>query len=108
MIEDLFGLSLFEMFREKDLLTNFSKQDLPIYEKAVELYGDNDLFISYKAYDIHGNSQSHWLMSLRTKRRKNLSDFWEIFHAIQKGERPNIERRELARKSTIRAVYGHA
>jgi hypothetical protein len=104
----MFGLDFIETFHENDLLTNFSKKDLPIYEKAVKEYGDTDLFISHKANDIYGNSQSDWLMSLRTKRRKNLSDFWEIFHAIQKGEQPNIDRREMARKSTVRAVYGHA
>jgi hypothetical protein len=67
------------------LITNFDRSDRHIYQKAIELSGHSELYIADDAIDIFGNRLTY-LLALRTNECKDLSDFWDIFEQIQKGE----------------------
>jgi len=68
---------------EEDLLTNFHSKDLELYRKAIELFGDNTLYISCKAFDRNGRTLKD-CYSLRTKKDKDRSDFWNLFRTLRK------------------------
>ena len=68
---------------EVSLITNFDKSDLHIYQKAIELSGHSELYITDDATDIWGNRLTY-LLALRSKERQDLSDFWDIFEQIRK------------------------
>lgn len=71
-------------FEEENLLTNFSEKDLPLYEKVIEEFGDNSLYISEEAYDSYGNCLEDDY-SLRTKKPyADRTSFWRLFDSIKK------------------------
>lgn len=65
----------------KNLITNFAKSERPIYQKAIDKYGWNGLYISKDAYWRDGTKDNK-AYSLRWsgKERIDLSRFWEIFN----------------------------
>jgi len=72
-----------DWFEEEDLLTNFTEKELPLYEKTIQEFGDDTLFISDEAFSGQGRRlEGHY--SLRTKEHKDRSDFWELFDSIRK------------------------
>lgn len=75
-----------------NLLTNFLKEQLPIYEKAIKEYqdktGDKTLFICDKAYWKNGRYDPR-LCSLRACESKDRTDFWDIFKRIKKEFKDN-------------------
>jgi hypothetical protein len=95
-----------DCFEEEDLLTNFDKKQLNTYEKAIKQYGDKDLFISDEAYDRRGRSLKGWLMSLRTKNRKDLTNFWKLFRELDCIDEAERSRKEFNRIATIKKLYG--
>ena len=69
-------------YEEEDLLTNFSSEQLPLYEKILNKFGDKSLFISDKAYNNQGNLLEGYY-ALRTKTNQDRSIFWEFFRSIE-------------------------
>lgn len=75
------------------LLTNFYKPRLSLYMSAIDIDSKRDkeidygLYIRYDAFDINGN-QVHDCYSLHTTNRCDMSEFWKIFRALEKGELP--------------------
>ena len=69
-------------YEEEDLLTNFNSEQLPLYEKALNKFGDKSLFIGDKAYNNQGNLLEGYY-ALRTKTNQDRSDFWELFRNIE-------------------------
>ena len=67
----------------KNLLTNFAKQQRPIYQKAIDEYGCDELYISEDAYWRDGTKDNS-LLSLRYKGDwcRDLTEFWRIFDKI--------------------------
>ena len=68
----------------KNLITNFTKKERPIYQKAIKKYGWDGLYISEDAYWRDGTKDSG-LLSLRWsgEERRELSEFWKIFNDIR-------------------------
>jgi Fic family protein len=68
----------------KNLITNFIKKERPIYQKAIEKYGWDGLYISEDAYWRNGTKDNS-LLSLRYKgdQCRNLSEFWKIFRELR-------------------------
>jgi hypothetical protein len=65
------------------LVTNFSVNRLPIYEKAIQKFNKGDLiYIKKEAYDIAGNIMPK-NMSIHCDKWVDLSDFWNIFEEIK-------------------------
>lgn len=83
-------------YEELDLLTNFGESALPLYKKAIEQFGDDDLYISDKAYNMHGAKMEN-SFSLRTKIYKDRSDFWNLFDRLR--EENNADLYESALKA---------
>lgn len=73
----------YDEFQEDDLLTNFESPDLNLYEQAIKEFNDETLFISDKAYDCKGNLIKN-CYSLRTAIDCERSEFWKLFHEIEK------------------------
>lgn len=71
--------------KEPSLITNFDKSDLHIYQKAIELSGHSELYITDDATDIWGNRLTY-LLALRSKECQDLSDFWDMFEQILEEE----------------------
>jgi len=69
-------------FEEPNLLTNFDESMLPIYEKALSLLNDTDLYIDEQAYNCYGHLLSGYY-ALRTLGYRDRTDFWEIFRSIE-------------------------
>ena len=68
----------------KNLITNFIKKERPIYQKAIEEYGWDGLYISEDAYWRDGTKDKS-LLSLRYKGEEcgDLSEFWKIFRELK-------------------------
>ena len=66
-------------FYDAHLIRNFRDYELPLYKKAIEEYGDEDLYIDPEAYDNHGRRICDDL-ALKTKRHKCFDDFFELIH----------------------------
>jgi hypothetical protein len=66
------------------MVTNFDKNRLPIYEKAIQEYDKSEiLYIKEDAYDMNGDFTGD--MSLHcSEKGTDLSDFWDIFDKIKK------------------------
>ena len=65
------------------LLTNFSVEELSIYQRAIEAYGGKaHLFICNNAFAANGmhlqDCHALWVYG-----NQDLSDFWRIFRQIQ-------------------------
>jgi hypothetical protein len=69
-----------------DFVTNFYKEDLPFYKKAVYIFNDEDLFISDEAYDCYGN-KLEGCFSLRYVGDNLLTGFWNILNNIRNNSR---------------------
>lgn len=69
-------------YEEESLLTNFDSRQLPIYEKALNKFGDASLYIDNKAYNSQGNLLEG-CYALRTKTNQDRSMFWNLFRTIQ-------------------------
>lgn len=69
-------------------ITNFSKKDLPIYEKAIETYvnktGRDTLYIVKTGYDHHGELLPNDRSLHNFKLNDDLTDFWDIFYEVKK------------------------
>ena len=75
------------MFYDNDtLLTNFSKSETEIYSRAIKKYeekcGDKCLYITEDAYWQNGHKDPE-LSALRTRERKDMTEFWRIFEQIE-------------------------
>lgn len=70
-------------FEEANLLTNFDASELELYQKAIEVFRDDTLYIDDKAYDGYGN-RLNGDYALRTKANKDRSDFWELFRSMER------------------------
>jgi hypothetical protein len=69
-------------------ITNFDPKDWPIYQKAIEEYGDKRLFLSRK-----GMPPAIWLCSLHDLGgRRNLSDFWKVFDSARQSKGTDNQR----------------
>lgn len=64
------------------MLTNFEKDEEAMYKKIIEIYGDDSLYISDKAYDIKGNILENHLALIDTK-SKDSSEFWNLFDELK-------------------------
>jgi hypothetical protein len=69
-------------FEKENLLTNFGTSELKTYKKAIEIYGDDTLYIDDVAYDSWGN-RLNGDYALRTKEYKDRSEFWELFRSLR-------------------------
>ena len=67
-----------------NLVTNFRKEQEPIYKKAIEEYGWDGLYITEEAYYLNGvrDYDAHALR-VKTNNIPDLSDFWKIFYRIK-------------------------
>jgi hypothetical protein len=66
-------------------ITNFSKERVPLYEKAVELYNryfNDELWI--ESGPMAGTHCDGY--SLHAKRFRDISEFWDIFYALKEGK----------------------
>lgn len=71
-----------ELFSEDtSLVTNFSKSDRCLYERAIELSEHSELYISDDATDIYGNRLPH-LLALRSREFKSLTYFWDVYEQL--------------------------
>ncbi len=74
-------------YYEDNTLTNFTKEERPIYEKALKIYkektGKNNISIRDTAYDGWGNLLSDH-NALVTSDFENKTDFWRIFDDVRK------------------------
>jgi len=77
-------ISDWDEYHEENLLTNFGADQLSIYETAVKDFGDTSLYIDNQAYDRRGNLIENYY-ALRTKSKKDRSDFWKLFRGIRDG-----------------------
>lgn len=63
-------------------VTNFGNSRLPLYEKAIEIIADQDLFLS--DIPMYGGGQFMTdYASLHFSTRKDLSHFWEILDKLK-------------------------
>jgi len=77
----MFGYN--DWFEEDDLLTNFTKDELTLYEKTIEKFGDDTLFISDEAFSGQGRKlRDHY--SLRTTVHKDRGDFFDLLRRLRK------------------------
>lgn len=66
-------------------LTNFNNEQLGIYEKVIELNGDDNLFcICENAYDSNGRYIDGYSALHITRTDEDLSEFWRIFDNLRK------------------------
>lgn len=75
------------------LITNFSDNQLSVYEAAIYVYKSdvNRLVISKYAYDVNGNFIPGMSSLHLTETDGNgLSDFWSIFNTLQLQSDPSI------------------
>ena len=84
MQKNCFKLYDYDEYHEENLLTNFGADQLSIYETAVKDFGDTSLYIDNQAYDRRGNLIENYY-ALRTKSKKDRSDFWKLFRGIRDG-----------------------
>ncbi len=56
-------------------VTNFASQFWPVYEAAIDEFGDPDLFLQ-KEPSPNGRSRDN---SFHIRERKRLDEFWEIY-----------------------------
>ena len=73
-----------ESYNEADenLLTNFDKEERPLYEKAIAMSGETTLYIREEAYDVYGNLIEEY-NALCCTEHKDYSEFWRCFEIVQ-------------------------
>ena len=73
-----------ESYNEQDenLLTNFDKEDRPLYEKAIAMSGETTLYIREEAYDVYGNLIEEY-NALCCTDHKDYSAFWRCFETVK-------------------------
>lgn len=64
-----------------NLLTNFDRCELPIYETAIKLYGKNDVYIDENAY-LPDGQKDETAYALRCTEDRDYSDFWKVFDKV--------------------------
>ena len=65
-------------------LTNFSNEQLPLYQKAVKAHGDPSFFIS----NVVMAGRIQWDgCSLHHSKREDAGKFWKVFRRLQREER---------------------
>lgn len=82
MLYDCDGLLWDDLFDGDHLLTNFCAEELWKYEKAVEQFGDDTLYICEDAYDRAGNLLFGYY-ALRSSKCADRSEFWKLFRSIR-------------------------
>lgn len=83
---DIYEVDDFDL--DDNVLTNFPKEQEPIYRKAIEEYGWDGLYIDEDAYWNDGTKDDS-LYALKCIERRNLTDFWSVFDKL-KSVIPNI------------------
>ena len=69
--------------QDSSLITNFFVSELSHYEKAIEMFGDDTLYIDSGAFDCNGRRLPDSL-ALRTKDfDKDRTDFWDVFDSLE-------------------------
>lgn len=66
-------------------ITNFDKEKFGMYQRAIMLHSDSDLYIEAEAYDVYGRRMKD-LFSLHCYTRKDLSRFWDLFGKLNEIE----------------------
>jgi hypothetical protein len=66
-------------------ITNFEPDVLPLYKKAIEIYGEKTLWVEY--WPMMGTPEwCDYLYSLHSSDRRDLSLFWNIFNSLKAGK----------------------
>ena len=71
-----------DCYENYNLITNFDKEEEPIYRKAIQLYGWRGLYITKDSYWLNGYKDDK-LLALRCTQRRDLTEFWDIFYKIK-------------------------
>ena len=73
-----------ESYNEADeiLLTNFDKEERPLYEKAIVMSGETTLFIREEAYTTFGSLLQD-CNALCCTEHKDYSAFWRCFETVK-------------------------
>ena len=69
-------------YANDNLLTNFPKEDRPMYEAAIRRYDKDDIFITENAY-LKDGMRDPSLCALRCTDSRDHSEFWRIFRDIK-------------------------
>jgi hypothetical protein len=69
--------------QNKNLLTNFKKENMPLYDEAIRRYGKGDVFITDEAYWENGRKDES-MCALRCTIDKDYSEFWRVFEMVKK------------------------
>lgn len=69
--------------QNQNLLTNFNKEQRPLYEEAIRRYGKGDVFITDDAYWNNGVRDDS-MCALRCAVDKDYSEFWRAFELVKK------------------------
>lgn len=83
------SFNLKQMVNKYTLLTNFEKEELPVYKKAVALYGKKDVYIAESAYTPGGYNISDTHCSLHRVKGRDYSEFWKCYECIKSLENSN-------------------
>ena len=67
---------------DASIVTNFQADELPRYQKAIELSKSKDLYITNDAVYVWGNPL-HDCMVLRRRNNGNLTLFWRMFESLK-------------------------
>ena len=83
MFRTNYGLLTLERHpRNNNLLTNFDKEERPMFEEAIRQYGKADVFITDDAYDMSGRCVD-WYHALRCTHDGDYSPFWRVFERVK-------------------------
>ena len=69
-----------------NLVTNFSKEQEPIYRQAISEYGWDGLYITEDAFWRDGRKDDK-LFALRCTEKRDLSKFWKIFNNLKESNK---------------------
>ena len=68
--------------QDEQLLTNFDKEERPLYEKAIAMSGETTLFIREDAYTAFGGLLED-CNALCCTEHKDYSAFWRCFETVK-------------------------
>lgn len=68
--------------QDENLLTNFDKEDRPLYEKAIAMSGEVTIFIRDEAYDVFGNLIPE-CNALCCTEQKPYTAFWKCLETVK-------------------------
>ena len=69
--------------QNKDLITNFDKEEEPIFREAIKQSGNYTLFITKEAYWMNGVIDDSMMALRTTNKKQDLSEFWKIYNLIK-------------------------